>query len=72
MQLTRILSGASSIAMDRDNRFTAPLVELYQVSPGRGRMPAVEPMLTMAPPPAARISGTTARVMWKIDLTLMS
>ena len=53
------------------SRFTAPLVELYQVSPGRGRMPAVDPTLTMAPPrPFSR--GTAADTMWKMDLTLMA
>jgi hypothetical protein len=35
-------------------------------------MPPVEPTLMIAPPPAARISGRTARVMWKIDFTLMA
>lgn len=29
---------------------TAALLALYQVSPGRGRMPAVEAMLMIEPP----------------------
>src|SRR5437868_6331678 len=41
-QLTRILSGASSTAIERDIRFTAPLVALYQASPGRGRDVALD------------------------------
>eukprot|EP01035_Chromulina_nebulosa_P002685 gene2685-biopygen2256 len=49
MQLTRMPSGASSTAIDFDIRFTAPLLALYQVRPGRGRTPAVEPMLMMRP-----------------------
>ncbi len=60
MQQTRIRSGASSTAIDLDRRFTAPLVPLYQVRPGRGRMPAVDPILTMTPPPFCRKCGTTA------------
>ena len=45
MQFTRMRSGASSTAIDFDIRFTAPFDELYHVSPGRGRMPAVEVLL---------------------------
>src|SRR5437762_3715231 len=36
---TRMPSGASSAAIDFETRFTAPLEALYQVRPGRGRMP---------------------------------
>src|SRR6266568_143635 len=43
--LTRILSGASSVAMHWVMVFTAPLVPLYQTRPGRGRIPAVLLML---------------------------
>src|SRR6218665_2140048 len=42
MQFTRMLSGPSSAAIDLLVVMTAPLEPLYQVSPGRGRRPAVE------------------------------
>ncbi len=61
--LTRMRSGASSTASERETRFTAPLVALYQVRPGRGRIPAVEPTLRITPPPWARMRGITARVI---------
>ena len=64
MALTRMLSGASSTAIDWDRMFTAPLVELYQLRPGRGRMPATEPILTIEPPPLRRMIGTTMLAMW--------
>ena len=38
--LTRTLSAPSSTASDLLIRLTAPLLLLYQVRPGRGRMPA--------------------------------
>ena len=40
---------------------TAPFEPLYQVRPGRGRMPAVEAMLIklpLVPPGLARMAGT--------------
>ena len=37
--LTRMLSDASSAAIERDVTMAAPLLPLYQVSPGRGRTP---------------------------------
>jgi hypothetical protein len=67
---TRMPSGASSAAIDFETRFTAPLEALYQVRPGRGRMPAVEPILMMTPALRLRMSGTTACANRKIDLTL--
>ena len=57
MQLTRIFIGASSTAIDFETRFTKPLEPLYQVRPGRGRTPAVEPMLMTEPPPPSRKIG---------------
>ena len=60
MALTRILSGPSSAAIDLVIRFTAPFEALYQVRPGRGRMPAVDPTLMIEPFPRCLISGTTA------------
>src|SRR5207342_1540950 len=70
MAQTRIPSGASSTAIDFDSRFTAPFDALYQVSPGRGLIPAVEPILMITPDFLARISGTTAWANRKIDFTL--
>src|SRR3954451_23110408 len=67
---TRIPSGASSAAIDFDSRFTAPFDALYQASPGRGLIPAVEPILMITPDFLARISGTTAWANRKIDFTL--
>lgn len=57
-QFTRMLSGPSSAAMDLLVVTTAPLLPLYQVRPGRGRMAAVEAILMKAPPPLARKCGT--------------
>ena len=70
--LTRMLSGPSSTASDLLIRFTAPFELLYQVSPGRGRMPAVLPTFRITPLFCWRISGTTACTMWKMLFTLMS
>ncbi|CFP58909.1 Uncharacterised protein [Bordetella pertussis] len=57
-QLTRMLSGPSSAAIDLLVVTTAPLLPLYQVSPGRGRIAAVEAILMNEPPPWARKYGT--------------
>ena len=62
-QFTLILSGASSTARDFETRFTAPFEALYQVRPGRGRMPAVDPMFIIDPPPCLDMSGATARTI---------
>src|SRR5207244_9497977 len=67
---TRIPSGASSAAIDLETRFTAPWEALYQVSPGRGRIPAVEQILMITPDFCWRMRGTTACGNRKIDLTL--
>ena len=56
--LTRILSGASSTAIDLVSTRAAPLLPLYQVSPGRGRMAAVEAVLRITPPPRFLSTGT--------------
>ena len=56
MALTRMFFGASSTAIDFVSVITAPLVPLYQVRPGRGRMPAVEAILMMVPAPRRSIS----------------
>ena len=70
MAHTRMPSPASSAAIDLETRFTAPFEALYQVSPGRGLIPAVEPILMMTPHFCLRISGTTACANRKIDLRL--
>src|SRR3954468_22536528 len=57
-QFTRILSGPNSAAIDLDIRITAAFELLYTVRPGRGRMPAVEAMLTKQPPPRLLNTGT--------------
>ena len=58
MTLTRMLSGASSAAIDREVTIAAPLLPLYQVSPGRGRTPAVDAIVMNTPPRCARMCGT--------------
>jgi hypothetical protein len=55
---TRIFSGPSSAAIEREVTIAAPFEPLYQVSPGRGRTPAVEAMFTKQPLPARRKCGT--------------
>ncbi|KAG1415596.1 hypothetical protein G6F57_023803 [Rhizopus arrhizus] len=64
MALTRMPSGPNSTAMDFDSTLTAPLDALYQLRPGRGRMPAVEPTFRITPRFCLRITGTTAWAMW--------
>src|SRR5262245_4994399 len=60
MAHTRIFLGASSAAIDLVIVITAPLEELYQVRPGRGRTPAVDAVLMITPPPRFSICGTQA------------
>src|SRR5262249_52953246 len=67
---TRMPSGASSAAIDLEPSFPAPLEALSQVNPGRGRIPAVEPILMITPDFCLRMRGTTACANRKIDLTL--
>ena len=66
---TRMRSGASSTAIERLVMIAAPLLPLYQVSPGRGRTPAVEAMLTNTPPPFVRKYGTQCVALWKMLFT---
>ena len=56
--LTRMLSGASSAAIERDVTMAAPLLPLYQVRPGRGRTPAVDAIVTKTPFLFCRKCGT--------------
>ena len=58
MTLTRMLSGASSAAIDREVTIAAPLLPLYQVRPGRGRTPAVDAMVMNTPSRRRRKCGT--------------
>ena len=63
MALTRMFFGASSAAIDFVSVITAPFEPLYQVRPGRGRRPAVDAVLMIAPPPRFSSSGTVASVI---------
>jgi len=58
MTFTRMLSPASSAAIERDVTIAAPLLPLYHVSPGRGRTPAVDAIVTKTPLRCARKCGT--------------
>lgn len=49
---------ANSIAIALVSEITAPLLPLYQTRPGRGRSPAVDAVLMMAPPPRRSSAGT--------------
>ena len=70
MTLTRMLSGASSAAIERDVTIAAPLLPLYQVSPGRGRTPAVDAIVMNTPSFFARKCGTACRAVRNRLLTL--
>src|SRR5258706_5363074 len=48
------------------------LLATYAPIPKLPRIPSVEEMLTIAPPPALRIEGTTARVPRYVPVRLMS
>src|SRR3954464_10792482 len=63
MQFTRMLSGPSSAPRDLLVMIPAPFEPLYQVTPGRGRTPAVEAMLMKTPPLLARKAGTA----WTVE-----
>ena len=55
--LTRILSGASSAAIDCVSVSIADLVALYHVMPGLGRSAPTEAMLMTLPPPRGADHG---------------
>ena len=63
MTFTRMLSGASSAAMDRLVTMAAPLLPLYQVRPGRGRTPAVDAIVMNTPFFFERKYGTACRAV---------
>ena len=65
-----MLSGASSAAIEREVTIAAPLLPLYQVSPGRGRTPAVEAMVMNTPLFLRRKCGTACFAVRKRLFTL--
>src|SRR6267142_48519 len=62
MELTRMLSRASSSAAVLVIPRTPHLLATYAPTPNEPVIPAPEEILTIAPPPAWRIEGTTARM----------
>lgn len=62
MQLTRIESLANSTAAVRVRLITAAFAALYACGPAPARMPAIEAVEMIEPPPTARI-GTMACLM---------
>ena len=67
---TRMLSLASSSASPLLAVITAPLLALYQHSPGPGLTPVVDATLTNTPPPWARNTGVACWFIWNRLLTL--
>src|SRR5207245_7836079 len=62
IELTRMLSRPSSSAAVLVSPRTAHLLDTYAASPNVAVNPAPEEILTIAPPPALRIEGSTARI----------
>src|ERR1700676_1976557 len=58
MQLTRILSLASSIEAERVRLITPALAAQYACKPAAPRSPAIDAVEIIEPPPVLRISGT--------------
>ena len=58
-QFALMFFGASSTAMDLVAVIAQPFEALYQVSPGRGRSPAVEAVVRITPPPNSAMIGAT-------------
>src|SRR5882672_11507834 len=67
-----MLSRPSSIAAAVVRPRAPHLLATYAPIPKLPRIPSVEEMLTIAPPPALRIEGTTARVPRYVPVRLMS
>ena len=61
-QLTRMPDGASSFAAALVNPMSAALLAEYAASQEAPSSPQTEEMLTIAPPPRRKNSGTAARV----------
>ncbi len=67
-----MLSLPSSSAAVLVNPRTAHLLDTYAASPNVAVNPAPEEILTIAPPPALRIEGATARIPRYAPVTLTS
>ena len=61
--LTRIVGAYSSAAV-AVSAATAALAAEYGASPAAGRVPEIDAVDTIAPPPAARMSGAAALKPW--------
>src|SRR6266478_7547616 len=72
MELTRMLSRASSSAAVLVNPRTPHLLVAYAPTPNVAVIPAPADVLTIAPPPALRIEGTIARIPRYVPVRLMS
>src|SRR2546422_11483785 len=72
MELTRMLSRPSSSAAALVSPRTPHLLATYAASPNVAVNPAPEEILTIAPPPALRIEGATARIPRYEPVRLMS
>src|SRR5258706_3832638 len=72
MELTRMLSRASSSAAVLVSPRIPHLLATYDARPNWAVIPAAADMLTIAPPPALRIDGTTARIPRYAPVRLMS
>src|ERR1043166_1951372 len=66
---TRIVGAYSSAAV-AVSATTAALAAEYGASPAAGRVPLIDAVLTMLPPPDARMSGAGARIPKKTPLRL--
>jgi hypothetical protein len=69
-QFTRIPEPAKSTASDRVMLTTAAFDAVYAVSAGSPNKPLMDPVVTIAPPPACCMTGTVARTMRYIPVTL--
>src|SRR6266446_4187760 len=72
MELTRMLSRASSSAAVLVMPRTAHLLVAYAPTPNVAVIPAPADVLTIAPPPALRIEDATARIPRYVPVRLMS
>src|SRR5262249_54015552 len=69
-QFTRMSNGARSIAMDFDISTTAALLPLYVIQFGMAIKPLMEAMLTIDPPPCARIAAAAYLEQRLVPMTL--
>ena len=68
---TRIVGAYSSAAFAVSATIAAFAAE-YGASPADGRVPEIDAVLTIAPPPPARMCGTAALKPWKTPVRLRS